>query len=156
MSSPLNCPAYFELVNWWFCFLMSWTGYLKPLFLVESWNIIFQFLHLFCWGLLRPAYATFLKIGSNKWAFFIYFTPKFSVMGRTEISVSTLHYRNFCTPYYRNFCVNQMKPAFGMNSVDKSIIRFGNLKGIRFKIPTVLQRIEFALRKDNPLLPVIK
>ena len=26
-------------------------------------------------------------------------------MGRTEISVSTLHYRNFCTPHYRNFCV---------------------------------------------------
>jgi len=32
-------------------------------------------------------------------------------MGRTEISVSALHYRNFCTPRYRNFCVKQMKQA---------------------------------------------
>jgi hypothetical protein len=32
-------------------------------------------------------------------------------MGRTEISVSTLHNRNFCTPHYRNFCVKQMKQA---------------------------------------------
>ena len=45
---------------------------------------------------------------------------------------------------------------FGMNSVDQINIRFGNLKGIGLKIPIVLQRIEFALRKDNPLLPVIK
>ena len=37
----------------------------KPFFLVESWNIIFQFLHLFCWRLLRPDYVTFVKIGSN-------------------------------------------------------------------------------------------
>ena len=37
----------------------------KPLFLVKSGNITFQFLHLFCWRLLRPAYVTFLKIGSN-------------------------------------------------------------------------------------------
>ena len=41
--------------------LMFW----KPIFLVKSWNIIFQILHLFCWRLLRPVYVTFLKIGSN-------------------------------------------------------------------------------------------
>ena len=32
--------------------------------LIVSWNIIFQFLNLFCLKLLRPAYITFLKIGS--------------------------------------------------------------------------------------------
>ena len=41
--------------------LMFW----KTLFIVKSWNIIYQFLNLFCWRLLRPAYDTFLKIGSK-------------------------------------------------------------------------------------------
>ena len=36
-------------------------------------------------------------------ACFIYFKSEISVMGHTEIFVSTLHYRNFCTPHYRNF-----------------------------------------------------
>ena len=36
-------------------------------------------------------------------ACFISFTQKFSVMGRTEISVSTLHHRNFCIPHHSNF-----------------------------------------------------
>ena len=31
--------------------LMFW----KPLFFVKSWNIIFHFLHFFCWRLMRPA-----------------------------------------------------------------------------------------------------
>ena len=34
---------------------------------------------------------------TSEWlACFIYFNTEISVMGRTEISVSTLHYRNFC------------------------------------------------------------
>ena len=41
--------------------LMFW----KLLFFVKSWNIIFHFLHLFCWRLLRPGYINFVKIGSN-------------------------------------------------------------------------------------------
>ena len=41
--------------------LMIW----KILFFVKSWNIIFNFLHLFCWRLLRPGYIIFVKIGSN-------------------------------------------------------------------------------------------
>ena len=40
-------------------------------------------------------------------ACFIYFNREISVMGRTEISISTLHYRNFCTLHYRN-----LKPHF--------------------------------------------
>ena len=54
--------------GWWFSFiLMFW----KTLFFVKSWNIIYQFLNLFCWRLLRPAYDTFLKIGSKDQNFHI-------------------------------------------------------------------------------------
>ena len=47
------------------CWIYLFFNVLKTIFLVESWNIIYQFLHLFCWRLLRPAYVTFLKIGSK-------------------------------------------------------------------------------------------
>ena len=44
-------------------------------------------------------------------ACFIYFDIEISVMGSTEISIRSLHNRNFCTPHYRNFSVKQMKQA---------------------------------------------
>ena len=65
--------------------LMFW----KTLFFVKSWNITYQFLNLFCWRLLRPAYDTYLKIGSKD--------QNFHISGfQNYLQISSNLYISFC------------------------------------------------------------
>ena len=57
-KSLLSTPESSRLLN-----LALFWCFETHIFLVESWNITFEFLHLFCWRLLKPAKVNFLKIG---------------------------------------------------------------------------------------------
>ena len=74
----------------------------KNLFDQDFFN---NFLWKNLWLVRKPFLSRFLRqfFVKEPIACFIYFMSEISVMVRTEISVNTLHYWNFCTPYYRNF-----------------------------------------------------
>ena len=105
-------------------------------FLVESWNIIFQFLHLFCLRLLRPAYVTFLKIGSKNKNFHIsefqnYLLICIFLSLRAKLK-KTLCPRTPCTNCFHTF------------NEKASIVFFNSWTSLAF----------FSLKSENPTWPL--